>query len=115
MALMQFYLESKRELVWNILRGVMAASLLCALLSFIAIDTSGCNNNEYFDCTIGAAGVAQIFNVFWLIGILVVLFILPSGDSKSYNPSQTEGSKPKEENEETEAQLDAEAQDKEKE
>lgn len=72
--------------VWRTMGFLMLASTWCCLFTFYAqeisicaIDAAGYLN---IDCSLGSAGVAQVFNVIILMVICALFFILPSPGSE---------------------------------
>lgn len=72
--LMHFVLKCGRERTWLALRIGMYVSLWCCLFSFHIRSYDAC---EIADCSLGGAGIAQVFNVLVLIAICAILFVTP--------------------------------------
>lgn len=85
MMLMQFILTVQRQNVWLWLRIFMYISLWCCMLTFYIQESGTC---DVYDCSLGGAGVAQAFNVIWLIVACFLLFVTPSGDDTGIRTAQ---------------------------
>eukprot|EP00980_Cylindrotheca_fusiformis_P012215 scaffold2973_cov67-Cylindrotheca_fusiformis.AAC.2 len=83
--LMQFVLTKGRKRTWMALRIVMYASMWCCLFSFYIIQGKLC---DMYDCSLGTAGVTQVFNVLFLIVIAVLLFLIPFGEDNFLNTNR---------------------------
>lgn len=77
MFLMQLILTRGRKRTWTALRIVMYTSMWCCLFTFYIQESESC---DIYDCSLGPAGVAQVFNVLFLIAISVMLFLTPFGE-----------------------------------
>jgi len=77
MMLMQFVLTMGRKRTWLALRIFMYISLWCCMLTFYIQETDTC---DVYDCSLGGAGIAQIFNVIWLVAACILMFVTPHGD-----------------------------------
>jgi len=72
---------AKANLVWKIMGFLMLASTWCCLFTFYMQQTGACDGLNGFvdiECSLGGAGVAQVFNSMFLIAICVLFFILPA-------------------------------------
>jgi hypothetical protein len=83
--LMQFLLTRGRKRTWVALRIVMYTSLWCCLFTFYIQESETC---DFYDCSLGGAGIAQVFNVLMLIAISVMLFLTPFGEDNAMNANQ---------------------------
>jgi len=64
--------------VWKIMGFLMLASTWFCLFTFYIQETTLCTGNgDLVDCSLGGAGVLQVFNSIFLIGICVLFFVLP--------------------------------------
>jgi len=66
--------------VWKIMGFLTLASTWCCLFTFYIQETLVCTQVGMFleiECSLAGAGVAQVFNSMFLIGICVLFFILP--------------------------------------
>eukprot|EP00980_Cylindrotheca_fusiformis_P012217 scaffold2973_cov67-Cylindrotheca_fusiformis.AAC.4 len=69
--LMQFVLTKGRKRTWMALRIIIQEV---------------CGGS--YDCSLGGAGVTQVFNVLFLIGIVVLLFLIPFGEDNFLNTNR---------------------------
>eukprot|EP00980_Cylindrotheca_fusiformis_P014081 scaffold3682_cov70-Cylindrotheca_fusiformis.AAC.3 len=83
--LLQFVLTKGRKRTWTAMRIVMYTSLWCCLFSFYIQEGAVCDT---FDCSLGGAGVTQIFNVLFLIVIAFLLFLIPFGEDNFLNTNR---------------------------
>jgi hypothetical protein len=83
--LMQFLLTRGRKRTWLALRIVMYMSMWCCMFTFYIQESETC---DYYDCSLGGAGITQVFNVLMLIAISVMLFLTQFGEDNAMNASQ---------------------------
>eukprot|EP00980_Cylindrotheca_fusiformis_P012219 scaffold2973_cov67-Cylindrotheca_fusiformis.AAC.6 len=83
--LLQFVLTKGRKRTWTAMRVVMYTSLWCCLFSFYIQEGEVC---DAFDCSLGGAGVTQVFNVLFLIVIAFLLFLIPFGEDNFLNTNR---------------------------
>jgi hypothetical protein len=94
--LMQFLLTRGRKRTWLALRIVMYMSMWCCMFTFYIQESETC---DYYDCSLGGAGITQVFNVLMLIAISVMLFLTPFGEDNGMNANQkTQASEEHDEN-----------------
>ena len=70
----------KAQKVWKIMGFLMLASTWCCVFTFYIQQTGACDGINGFvdlECSLGGAGIAQVFNSIFLIGICVLFFVLP--------------------------------------
>ncbi|CAJ1964516.1 unnamed protein product [Cylindrotheca closterium] len=90
--------------IWKIMGFLMLASTWCCLFTFYVQQTGACDGINDFveiECSLGGAGIAQVFNSIFLIGICLLFFILPppaveSADSNEANKKGKDGEEKKE-------------------
>jgi len=85
MVLMQFVLTAGRQNTWLWLRILLYISLWCCMFTFYIQESGTC---DVYDCSLGGAGVAQAFNVIWLIVACFLVFVTPSGDDTGIRTMQ---------------------------
>ena len=85
MVLMQFVLTSARQTMWLWLRIFMYISLWCCMFTFYIQESGTC---DVYDCSLGGAGIAQAFNVIWLIVACFLMFATPCGDDTGTRTAQ---------------------------
>jgi hypothetical protein len=84
--LMQFILTRGRKRTWTALRISIYVSLWCCMFTFyIKQESEVC---DYFDCSLRGSGIAQVFNVLFLIAISGMLFLTPFGEDNAMNANQ---------------------------
>lgn len=83
--LLQFVLANTRNVAWMVLRIAMYTSLWCCLFTFYIQELPTCEVVGV-TCSLGPAGIAQVFNVLILIAINILLFITGCGE-KNTQPS----------------------------
>lgn len=65
--------------VWKIMSFFILASTWCSIFTFYIQQVSICVEDiEGFSCSLGGAGIAQVFNSILMIGICFLFFIVPS-------------------------------------
>mmetsp|Transcript_30474 Transcript_30474/g.73104 ORF Transcript_30474/g.73104 Transcript_30474/m.73104 type:complete len:283 (-) Transcript_30474:328-1176(-) len=91
----------KANKVWKIMGFLMLASTWCCLFTFYIQQTVHCDGISYMgvECSLGGAGVAQVFNSMFLIGICVLFFILPLPVPEDGENSNEDDKKDKEDEE----------------
>jgi hypothetical protein len=70
----------KAKNVWKIMGFLMLASTWCCLFTFYIQQAVSCTGLAIYvgvECSLGDAGIAQVFNSIFLIGICVLFFVLP--------------------------------------
>ncbi|KAL3937594.1 MAG: hypothetical protein SGBAC_007334 [Bacillariaceae sp.] len=100
--------SEKASKVWKIMGYLLLASTWCCLFTFYVQQTTLCDANSdviEFECSLGGAGVAQVFNSMFLIGICVLFFVLPSpvdedGDGDNAEATEVKDGEEKKEKEE---------------
>jgi len=88
--------------VWKIMGFLMLASTWCCLFTFYMQQTTFCTGSgNLIDCSLGGAGVAQVFNTIFLIGICVLFFVLPlpASEDGGKNEEDDNGGEKKDEEE----------------
>ncbi|CAJ1964518.1 unnamed protein product [Cylindrotheca closterium] len=85
MVLMQFVLTVGRQPMWLWLRIFMYISLWCCMFTFYIQETDTC---DVYECSLGGAGIAQAFNVIWLVVACVLMFVTPHGDDTGIHTAQ---------------------------
>jgi len=89
--------------VWKIMGFLMLASTWFCLFTFYIQETTLCTGNgDLVDCSLGGAGVLQVFNSIFLIGICVLFFVLPlpaSEEEGGKNEEDDDGGEKKDEEE----------------
>jgi hypothetical protein len=83
--LMQFVLTRGRKRTWVALRIAMYVSMWCCMFTFYMLESELC---DYVDCSLGGAGIAQVFNVLMLIAISGMLFLTPFDENNAMNANQ---------------------------
>jgi hypothetical protein len=66
-------------LIWMIVRVLVIVSLVCSLLIFSAFGTEMCADSGT-KCSPGGAGIAAIFNIFFIIAVLVFSWLVHAPD-----------------------------------
>lgn len=100
---------AKANMVWKIMGFLMLASTWCCLFTFYVQQTTTCDGMTGFvdiECSLAGAGIAQVFNSMFLIGICVLFFILPppvEGDESSNEKDKKEDKKEEKDEEKEEA------------
>ena len=101
---------AKANKIWMIMGFLMLASTWCCLFTFYIQQTTGCDSVDGFfnvECSLGGAGVAQVFNSMFLIGICVLFFVLPAPAIDGESSAETAGGdKEKDEDEDEEKQKE---------
>lgn len=85
MVLLQFTLTTGRWVAWTSVRIIMYISMWCCLFTFYIQESETC---DFLDCSLGGAGVAQVFNVIFLIIISALVFLIPEGDDTAVGTKQ---------------------------
>eukprot|EP00980_Cylindrotheca_fusiformis_P010006 scaffold2214_cov139-Cylindrotheca_fusiformis.AAC.3 len=82
LALMQFVFVSteRREKTWSRTRYTTVMTLFFCLFTFFLQGSLIC---KHYACSLGPAGVAQVFNVLFLIAIVGLLYVTPFGEAKA--------------------------------
>jgi hypothetical protein len=83
--LMQFLLTRGRKRVWRALSITMYVSMWCCMFTFYIQESETC---DFYDCSLGGAGIAQVFNVLMLIAISVMIFLTPFGEDNAMKASR---------------------------
>lgn len=85
MVLMQFVLTAARQTMWLCLRISLYISLWCCMFTFYIQESGTC---DVFECSLAGAGIAQAFNVVWLVAACYLVFVTPSGDDTGIRTAQ---------------------------
>lgn len=104
--------SEKANKVWEIVGYLLLASTWCCLFTFYVQQTTICDGGDYFEaeCSLGGAGVAQVFNSMFLIGICVLFFILPSPVAEGGDGDTEDAKKDKDKNKDGEEKKEKEEQ-----
>mmetsp|Transcript_32214 Transcript_32214/g.78292 ORF Transcript_32214/g.78292 Transcript_32214/m.78292 type:complete len:304 (+) Transcript_32214:389-1300(+) len=85
MVLMQFVVTAGRQQLWLCLRIFMYISLWCCMFTFYIQETVTC---DVYECSLAGAGIAQAFNVIWLVVACALMFVTPHGDDTGIKTAQ---------------------------
>jgi hypothetical protein len=75
-----------RDKIWLAMRIIMYCSLWCAVCTFYIRQTAVCDAHE---CSLGTAGLTQVFNVLCMIVISALLFITECGEESAFDKCRT--------------------------
>ena len=76
--LLELCLSRQTEFIWNTMRGLMIAAMLCSLLVFVALANENCTDENGLNCAPGPGGIVGIFNILMLGVLTGALFITPA-------------------------------------
>jgi len=84
----QFFLKVKRlrPLLWLLIKIAMYCSIWCCICTFYVQETSVC---DIYECSLGQAGVMQVFNVLFLMVVSALLFMTDCGDEAAFDKCRT--------------------------
>jgi hypothetical protein len=75
-----------RQLVWLVCKIAMYCSVWCCICTFYVQEMGVCDD---FGCSIGPAGVIQVFNVIFLMISSALLFVTDCGDESAFDKCRT--------------------------
>jgi len=101
--------------IWSIMGWVMLVSTWCCLFTFYIQESVSCTSKGQafggislsLSCSLGGAGVAQVFNTMFLIGICVLFFVTPLPFAEGEDGNDGEQNPEDEENQKKEEDLEA--------
>jgi hypothetical protein len=82
----QFIIKNGRKGAWLGIQISMYISFWCCLFSFYLRQVLVCDS---YDCSLGGAGVLQVFNVLFLICISLLLLVTDISDETALNKCRT--------------------------
>jgi hypothetical protein len=81
------WIPDTRDKVWLAMRIIMYCSLWCAICTFYIRQTVVCDD---YECSLGTAGLMQVFNVLLMIISSALLFITECGEESAFDKCRTE-------------------------